>query len=90
MSRVLSPRVTWKSGGSLIFFLEGLAFGQHSDEARGSVWSYVAAHGTDKEGMRGILLDKFTRPSSEDLSVSNMKEITPVPVYGAATPGTWG
>ena len=63
-----------------------LAFGQHPDEARGSVWSYVAAHGTDKEGMRGILLDK----SSEDLSISNMQEITPVAVYGAATPGTWG
>ena len=59
-----------------------LAFGQHPDEARGSVWSYVAAHGTDKEGMRGILLDKFTRSSSEDLSISNMQEITPVAVYG--------
>ena len=43
-----------------------LAFGQHPDEARGSVWRYVAAHGTDKEGTRGILLDNFTRPSSED------------------------
>ena len=67
-----------------------LAFGQHPDEAKGSVWSYVAAHGTDKEGMRGILLDKFARPSSEDLSISNMQEITPVALYGAATPGTWG
>ena len=67
-----------------------LAFGQHPEEAKGSVWSYVAAHGTDKEGMRGILLDKFARPSSEDLSISNMQEITPVALYGAATPGTWG
>ena len=67
-----------------------LAFGQHPDEVKGSVWSYVAAHGTDKEGTRGILLDKFARPSSEDLSVSNMQEITPVALYGAATPGTWG
>ena len=67
-----------------------LAFGQHPDEAKGSVWSYVAAHGTDKEGMRGILLDKFARPSSEDLSISNTQEITPVALYGAATPGTWG
>ena len=40
--------------------------------------------------MRGILLDKSTRPSSEDLSVSNMEEMTPVAIYGAATPGTWG
>ena len=35
--------------------------------------------------MRGILLDKFTSPSSKD-----MQEITPVAVYGAAAPGTWG
>ena len=40
--------------------------------------------------MRGILLDKFTRPSSEDLSISKVQEITPVAVYGAAAPGTWG
>ena len=66
-----------------------LAFGQHPEEARGSVWTYVAAHGTDKEGLRGILLDRFTRPSSEDLLDSNMNEITPVAVYGAATPGSW-
>ena len=66
-----------------------LAFGQHPEEARGSVWSYVAAHGTDQEGLRGILLDRFTRPSSEDLSDSNMTEITRVAVYGAATPSSW-
>ena len=33
-----------------------LAFGQRPEEARGSVWSYVAAHGTDQEGLRGIIL----------------------------------
>ena len=33
-----------------------LAFGQHPEEARGSVWSYVAAHRTDQEGLRGMLL----------------------------------
>ena len=68
---------------------QSLVFGQNPEEARGSVWSYVAAHGTDKEGLRGILLDRFVRPSSEDLSESNMKEITPVAVYGAATLGSW-
>ena len=58
---------------------------------RGSVWSYVVVHGTDQDclRLRGIMLHRFARPSSEDLSESNMSEITQVALYGAATPGNW-
>ena len=41
-------------------------------------------HGTDEDGLQGIMLDCFTRSSSEDLFESNISEITSVALRGAA------
>ena len=65
------------------------AFGQAPTEAEGAVYSYVMCHGTDLGGASEILLDRFARPSTEDLSRTALQEIVPVNLYGAAAPGVW-